>query len=471
MQSLSAYEWEFYSNMGGTTGDMVFQSLVPDNSQRREIYYFSREVASMSYQVPRGTVDLLPDDTRIWKYVERVFHSVCERFNYHEIRTPMFEQTELFVRSVGETSDIVTKEMYTFEDRGGRSLTLRPEGTAPVVRSYVENKMYGDPNQPVKLYYAGPMFRYERPQAGRQRQFHQFGVEAIGSSDPSLDAEVIALAWTFFQELSIGNLTLEINSVGCSECRPIHRKKLTEYLYPYREELCKDCQTRLERNPLRVLDCKVDRCKEIVKDAPSILDHLCEECTAHFTRLQSELNSLEIPFEVNPNLVRGLDYYTRTAFEFMEASIGAKSTVCGGGRYNGLVQEFGGPEHSGIGFGLGVERLMLAIKTQGIQLPVDSGIDVYVIALGEKATAARTRIIYDLRSAGLKVDTDYMERKMKAQIKAADRLQAKYALILGDDELNKGAVLMKDLASGEQQEVEIAHLVETCKKAVKKNLS
>jgi histidyl-tRNA synthetase len=423
----------------------------------------------MPFQVPRGTADLLPEDTRLWRYVESLIHRLCEKFNYEEIRTPMFEQTELFNRGVGETTDIVEKEMYTFQSRGGDSLTLKPEGTAPVVRSYVENKMYGDPNQPVKLYYVSPMFRYERPQAGRQRQFHQFGVEAIGSHDPAIDAEVISLAWSFFKELELSGLSLEINSVGCPTCRPLHREKLIQYLTPHKEELCKDCKSRLERNPLRILDCKVDRCREIVQHAPTITEYLCGECDSHFEQVKSYLDELGIPYLVNPRLVRGLDYYTRTSFEIMDESIGAKSTVCGGGRYNGLVKEIGGPDQPGIGFGLGLERLMLALKGKGIELPYPKGIDFYVIALGEAPARMRVKILQMLRAAGFRAETDYMERKMKAQLKAADRLGARYALILGDEELNQGIVQVKNLDNGEQQEVMIDHLIENCKELTKKN--
>lgn len=416
----------------------------------------------MAFQKPRGTVDLMPQDTQLWRYLEQRIHSICERYNYAELRTPLFENTDLFRRGVGETTDIVEKEMYTFESRGGDSLTLRPEGTAPTVRAYVEHKLYGDPNQPVKLYYMGPMFRYERPQAGRQRQFHQFGIEAIGSHDPAVDAEVIALAAQLFNDLGIQELDLELNSVGCSTCRPVHREKLVEFLMPHKEELCKDCQSRLERNPMRILDCKEDRCKTITADAPSIIDHLCSECDDHFTHVKGYLDDLDIKYQVNPKLVRGLDYYTRTAFEFMEGSIGAKSTICGGGRYNRLVEEVGGPDQPGIGFGMGIERLMLAISALGVELPIQRGIDVYLIALGEASSRERVRLLQKLRQAGIRAECDYMERKMKAQIKAADRLGARYAIIFGDDELQKGIVQLKDLTNGEQREINIDEIVAEC---------
>lgn len=417
----------------------------------------------MAFQKPRGTVDIMPKESAVWRYLERKIHDLCERYRYEEIRTPIFEQTDLFRRGVGETTDIVEKEMYSFESLGGDPLTLRPEGTAPVVRAYVEHKLYGDPNQPVKLYYMGPMFRYERPQAGRQRQFHQFGVEAIGSHDPAVDAEIIALASQLFNELGLSGVTLELNSVGCAICRPIHREKLIAYLTPYKEELCKDCQSRLERNPMRILDCKEDRCKAITAGAPSILNHLCNDCHDHFQRVQGYLDDLNVSYTINPRLVRGLDYYTRTAFEFMEGSIGAKSTICGGGRYNRLVAEIGGPDQPGIGFGMGIERLLLALSSQQIDIPITQGLDVYVVAMGDEAMRKRVNIVQRLRNEGVRVDCDYMDRKVKAQIKAADRLGATYVVIIGDEEIAKGTYQVKHLATGDQEELSWDQLLEKLK--------
>lgn len=417
----------------------------------------------MAFQKPRGTVDIMPTESAMWRYLEKQIHNLCERYHYEEIRTPIFEHTELFRRGVGETTDIVEKEMYSFESLGGDPLTLRPEGTAPVVRAYVEHKLFGDPNQPVKLYYMGPMFRYERPQAGRQRQFHQFGVEAIGSHDPAVDAEIIALASQLFSELGIRGVTLELNSVGCSSCRPIHREKLIAYLTPYKDQLCKDCQSRLERNPMRILDCKEDRCKAITADAPSILDHLCDDCDHHFQQVKGYLDDLSIQYTVNPRLVRGLDYYTRTAFEFMEGTIGAKSTICGGGRYNRLVAEIGGPDQPGIGFGMGIERLLLALSSQQIELPVTRGLDVYVVAMGTDAQRKRVEIVQRLRQAGVRADCDYMDRKVKAQIKAADRLGATYVVIIGEEEMAKGTFQVKHLATGTQEELDWNQLLEKMK--------
>lgn len=412
----------------------------------------------MSIHIPRGTADILPGEVELWQYIEQKSRELCQRFNYKEIRTPIFEHTELFQRGVGETTDIVEKEMYTFQDKGERNITLRPEGTAAVVRSYVENKMFGDPNQPTKLYYIGPMFRYERPQAGRMRQFTQFGVEAIGSSDPSIDAEVIALAMGFYEELGIQNLSLEINSVGCKTCRPVHREHLIQHLAERRHELCSDCQSRFERNPLRILDCKVDKCKEITKEAPNITEHLCDDCSPMFEEVKGHLQRLKISYEVNPRMVRGLDYYTQTAFEIMAEGFGSITTICGGGRYNGLVESIGGHDAPGIGFAMSIERVLLTLKAQKIELPVTKELDCYLIALGEQAEKEAVVLLNQLRKFGLKAEKDYQGRKMKAQFKAADRYQARYVLILGEEELAREAVVVKTMATGEQKEVSVQQL-------------
>jgi histidyl-tRNA synthetase len=406
-----------------------------------------------SFRMPRGTADILPGEVEIWHYVEEKMKDLCRRYNYAEIRTPIFEHTELFVRGVGETTDIVEKEMYTFLDKGERSITLRPEGTAGVVRSFVENKMYGQPQQPTKLYYMGPMFRYERPQAGRMRQFTQFGVEAIGAKDPSIDAEVIALAMQVYRELGLQNLRLEINSVGCGTCRPKHREALVSYLQRYEADLPEEDRSRLARNPLRVLDSKHPRTQEIVQDAPSILDYLCEDCAPHFEKLQQYLKALGIDFVVNHRMVRGLDYYTQTAFEIMVDGIGAIGTICGGGRYNGLVQEIGGEDVPGIGFALSIERLVLALQTQQILLPLEKKLDCYLVTLGDQAKVKGVSLVQRWREAGLKVDTDYLNRNLKPQMKSADRLQASYVAIIGDQELEKEVLLLKRMDTGEQVEL------------------
>ncbi|MFC6331541.1 histidine--tRNA ligase [Paenibacillus septentrionalis] len=409
----------------------------------------------MSFQRSPGTQDILPGVVEKWQYVESKARDICRRYNFREIRTPLFESTELFHRGVGETTDIVEKETYNFTDRGDRKLTLRPEGTAGVMRAYVENKLYGEPDVS-KLYYIGSMFRYERAQAGRYRQFNQFGVEAVGSVDPALDAEVIALGYTFYTEVGLKGVRVEINSVGTPEVRAAFRSKLLAFLEPMREHLCKDCQSRMDRNPLRVLDCKVDQHK--FTDAPSILDSLDEECEQHFTKVQQHLSDMGIPFDINHRLVRGLDYYTHTAFEFKAEGIGAIDTVGGGGRYNGLVADIGGPDQPGVGFGIGLERTVMLLEHQETELPDLTSIDVYLVALGEAADREVTRLVYELRTAGIRAERDYQGRKMKAQMKSADRLKAAYTAILGDDELANGEITLKNMATSEQRSVKLTEL-------------
>ncbi|BBI32574.1 histidine--tRNA ligase [Cohnella abietis] len=414
----------------------------------------------MNFQKPPGTQDILPGNSELWQYVENTARDVCRRYGFSEIRTPIFEATELFKRGVGETTDIVEKEMYTFEDRGKRSMTLRPEGTAGVVRSYLENKLFGEPDLS-KLYYIGPMFRYERAQAGRYRQFHQFGIEAIGSADPALDAEVIALGYTFYRELGLTGVTVDLNSVGTPAVRAEFREKLLSFLTPIKDTLCKDCQSRMERNPLRVLDCKVDQDK--FADAPSIVDSLDEECLAHFLRVRECLDEMEIPYNLNSRLVRGLDYYTHTAFEYKAQGIGAIDTIGGGGRYNGLVSEFGGDNQPGVGLGLGLERTLLLLESQKVKTNVNSGIDVYIVALGERAEKAIPALLQQLRNAGLSAERDYLGRKTKAQFKAAERNGARFAAVLGDDELERGEISLRAMTSGEQQAVKLGSLAEAIK--------
>lgn len=416
----------------------------------------------MVYKKPKGTQDFLPGTVEKWQYVEAKARDICRRFNYKEIRTPIFEQTELFQRGVGETTDIVAKEMYTFLDKSARSMTLRPEGTAGVVRAYVENKLYGEPDV-TKLYYIGPMFRYEQPQAGRYRQLHQFGIEAFGSADPAIDAEVIALGYLFYKELGLKDVVVELNSVGNAPSRAVYREKLQAYLKPMLPSLCKDCQERYERNPLRILDCKVDQ--EKFADAPSIIDSLDDECRSHFETVQSLLTRMGIEYRLNHRLVRGLDYYTHTAFEFKAGGIGAIDTIGGGGRYNGLVGAIGGPDQPGVGLGLGLERALLVLEAQGIELPVSEPLDVYLISLGEQAERETVKLLFELREAGLRADRDYQGRKLKAQLKSADRLGAKFAAILGDDELAQGVITLKNLASGEQETVALGELAAKLKEA------
>ncbi|QYR23420.1 histidine--tRNA ligase [Paenibacillus sp. sptzw28] len=411
----------------------------------------------MAFQKPPGTQDFLPGAVEKWQFVESKARDICRRFNFREIRTPIFEATDLFRRGVGETTDIVEKEMYTFTDRGDRSLTLRPEGTAGAVRAFVENKLYGEPDL-TKLYYIGPMFRYERQQAGRYRQFHQFGVEALGAVDAALDAEVIALGYTFYQEVGLTGVNVEVNSVGTPAVRAAFREQLLSFLLPKRELLCKDCQSRIERNPLRVLDCKTDQ--KHFEGAPSILDSLDEECRTHFESLKLHLTNMNIPFSINPRLVRGLDYYTHTAFEYKAEGIGAIDTIGGGGRYNGLVAEIGGPDQPGIGLGLGLERTVMLLESQGVELGSLHNVDVYLVGLGDAAERELTKIIYGLRMRGIAAERDYQGRKMKAQMKSADRLQVRYTAILGDDELERGEITLKDMATGEQKLVPLEKLAD-----------
>jgi histidyl-tRNA synthetase len=415
----------------------------------------------MSISIPRGTQDILPGEVEKWQLIEEKARELCEKYQYKEIRTPIFEHTDLFSRGVGDSTDIVQKEMYTFEDRGKRSLTLRPEGTAAVVRSYVEKKMFGLPNQPVKLYYMGPMFRYERPQAGRFRQFVQFGIEALGSNDPAIDAEVISLAMNLYKEMGLKKLKLIINSLGDKESRNAHRDALVNHFKPRIGEFCHDCQNRLEKNPLRILDCKVDREHELMETAPSILEFLNDFSKNYFEKLQRYLTQLDIPFEVDANLVRGLDYYNHTAFEIMSNAegFGAITTLCGGGRYNGLAEEVGGPETPGIGFALSIERFIAALNAEGIELEINESIDCYLAALGEEAKDYTVGLLQQLRRAGFSAERDYLNRKIKAQFKAADRLKAKYVAVLGDEELKNNKINVKNMATGEQVEIDLATFI------------
>ncbi|SER73643.1 histidyl-tRNA synthetase [Gracilibacillus ureilyticus] len=410
---------------------------------------------------PRGTQDLLPGVTEKWQYVEEKLKGLSKNYNYQEIRTPIFEHTELFQRGVGDTTDIVQKEMYTFTDKGDRSITLRPEGTASVVRSFVQHKLFGSPNQPVKLFYIGPMFRYERPQQGRMRQFVQYGVEALGSEDPAIDAEVIALAMSAYRELGLKSLKLVLNSLGDNESRNNHRKALIDHFSPVKDELCSDCQTRLEKNPLRILDCKKDRDHEAMATAPSILEFLNDYSRDYFDQVKAYLDAMEIPYVIDKNLVRGLDYYNHTAFEIMSdaAGFGAITTLSGGGRYNGLVQELGGPETPGIGFALSIERLLMALDAENIELPIDQSLDCYVIAFGDETKVKAASILQKLREAGVQADKDYQDKKMKAQFRAADRLKARFVLVLGEEELENNIIAVKNMETGDQENIGLNELI------------
>ncbi len=415
----------------------------------------------MSFKVPRGTQDILPGQTEKWQKVEEIIRHLCSVYRYPEIRTPIFESTELFQRGVGDTTDIVQKEMYTFKDRGDRSLTLRPEGTAAVVRSYVEHKMFGQPDQPVKLSYIGPMFRYERQQAGRYRQFVQFGVEAIGSKDPAIDAEVIALAMNVYESCGLKDLKLVINSLGDHEVRAKHREALVKHFEPHIHEFCSDCQSRLEKNPLRILDCKVDHDHPLMATAPALTDYLNEESASYFEQVKKYLDVLGISYVVDPNLVRGLDYYNHTTFEIMSTAegLGAITTLCGGGRYNGLVEEIGGPESPGIGFAMSIERLLLALEAEGKELDTESQLDMYIVAMDEEAKLKAVELASSFRAKGISTELDYSNRKMKAQMKSADRQNAQWVIVLGESELAEQKATVKNMSSGHQEMVPFFDLV------------
>lgn len=420
----------------------------------------------MAIQIPRGTADILPGEIEQWQYIEEKAKDLCRRYHYEEIRTPIFEHTELFQRGVGETTDIVQKEMYTFQDRSGRSLTLRPEGTASVVRSFIENKLYGQPEQPTKLYYIGPVFRYERPQKGRTRQFSQFGVEVFGSKDPAIDVEVIAMGVDFCRELGLQQVKPVINSLGDTESRNNYRKGLVQHFQPRIGEFCADCQERLHKNPLRILDCKKDQDHELMTSAPSILDFLNDESRQYFEDVKTHLTNMGIAYKVDPTLVRGLDYYNHTAFEFVSEAEDADTSISGGGRYNGLVEEIGGPDVAGIGFAFSIERLFVALAAEGISLPVAKSLDCYIVTIGERSKEAAPALLHKLRRAGLAADKDYLDRKVKAQFKGADRFNTKYVATLGDDELEAGVTSIKDLTNGEEEQIPLDQLVPYIKQNV-----
>ena len=396
----------------------------------------------------KGTNDVLPDESSNWQFVERQMLSTAALYGFKEIRVPVFEHTEVFLRSVGDTTDVVQKEMYTFDDKGGRSITLRPELTAGVIRSVIENGLVNGA-LPLKVCYVGGCYRYEKPQAGRLREFHQFGVECVGAAEPNADAEVIALARQVLNSIGIDKISLEINSIGCPECRKEYHKALKEYFSANKDKLCGTCLDRLERNPMRILDCKSPVCSEIAGNAPVVLDYLCDECKKHFEQVKSYLTAMNIEYTVNPHIVRGLDYYTRTVFEFVSGDIGAQSTVCGGGRYDGLVAQMGGPSVPTLGFAMGIEKLMLVLKNQGKELPSADKPDLYIAALGEKAQLKTAELCAALRADGFKVETDICGRGLKAQMKYANKIGAKYSLVLGDTEIGENSASLKNMADGE----------------------
>ncbi|MBQ2135453.1 MAG: histidine--tRNA ligase [Clostridia bacterium] len=407
----------------------------------------------------KGTNDILPSDSHKWQFVEGKMLETAELYGFKEIRVPVFEHTEVFLRSVGDTTDVVQKEMYTFDDKGGRSITLRPELTAGVIRSSIENGLVNGA-LPVKVCYIGGCYRYEKPQAGRLREFHQFGVECMGAAAPSADAEVISLARQILCNLGIDDISLEINSIGCPECRKKYHAALKEYFTAKTDELCDTCKDRLERNPMRILDCKSPICSGIAADAPVVIDYLCDDCAEHFEGVKAHLSAAGIEYKINPHIVRGLDYYTRTVFEFVSGDIGAQSTVCGGGRYDGLISQMGGPSVPSLGFAMGIERLMLAINNKGVELPDAHTPDIYIAAMGENAALKATELCAVLRNDGLKAQTDICARGLKAQMKYANKIGAKFSMVLGDDEISSGKAKLKDMEKGNEREIALDEISE-----------
>lgn len=406
----------------------------------------------------KGTKDVLPSEVYKNQYIEATCLTVAENFGYKEMRTPVFEHTELFQRGVGDTTDVVQKEMYTFDDKGGRSITLRPEGTAGAARSFLENGLSNEA-LPQKICYLTSCYRYEKPQAGRLREFHQFGIECFGATSPLADAEMIALAKQIFDELGVKDLHLELNSIGCPTCRAEYHKALKEYFASRVDELCDTCRDRLDRNPMRILDCKSPVCSEIAKDAPVVLDYLCDECKEHFEKTKSYLDAMNIEYIVNPQIVRGLDYYTKTVFEFVADSIGAQGTVCGGGRYDGLIEELGGQYTPSLGFAMGLERLQLVMEAQGCEFPEPSRPDLFIVAMGDKATLKAVEIAKDMRDEGYSVVYDLNGRSLRAQMKYADKINAKYNVVIGDNEVDTKSAVLKDMATGEQSDISLETFV------------
>ena len=407
----------------------------------------------------KGTQDVLPEVVYKNQFIEQTVLDIARKFGFREIRTPVFEHTELFQRGVGETTDVVQKEMYTFDDKGGRSITLRPEGTAGAVRAFLEHGLFNEA-LPQKFCYLINCYRYEKPQAGRWREFQQFGVEMLGAGAPAADAEVISLANEIFAFLGVEGLQLELNSIGCPECRKNYHNALKEYFETKKDELCPTCLGRLEKNPMRILDCKSPVCSGIGKDAPAILDYICDDCSAHFESVKKYLDKMNISYVVNPRIVRGLDYYTRTVFEFVSTQIGAQGTVCGGGRYDGLVEELGGQHIPSLGFGMGTGRLLMLLEAQGIELPKPSGCDLYIAPMGENASYEAAAIVADLRAGGISAQTDVVGRSLKAQMKYADKIGAKYTMVLGDDEVAQGKAKIKNMDNGESTEMELADIAD-----------
>ena len=417
----------------------------------------------------KGTNDILPEESNKWQFVESKMLETALQFGFKEIRVPVFEHTEVFLRSVGDTTDVVQKEMYTFDDKGGRSITLRPELTAGVIRSAIEKGLVNGA-LPQKLCYIGGCYRYEKPQAGRLREFHQFGVECVGAAAPNADAEVISLAKSVLDNIGIKNISLEINSIGCPECRKEYHKALKEYFSANAENLCDTCKDRLDRNPMRILDCKSPVCKKIAENAPVVIDFLCDDCRDHFEKVKANLEAMQIEYTVNPKIVRGLDYYTRTVFEFVSGDIGAQSTVCGGGRYDGLIGQMGGPKTPSLGFAMGIERLMMVLSAQNAELPEAPTCDLFIATLGENAILKASALCRLLRDEGYKVQTDICGRGLKAQMKYADKIGAKFTLVLGDNEVESGKATLKNMSNSAEKEIALAEIVEELGEELRKIL-
>ena len=415
----------------------------------------------MAIKAPKGTKDMLPQDSYRWHYIEREWAKICSEYGFKEIRTPVFESTDLFNRGVGETTDIVQKEMYTFEDMGGRSITLKPEGTSPAVRAFIESNMYAA-TQPTKLFYDTPCYRYEKPQAGRLREFHQFGIENFGTHSMLADAEIIALGHDFLSRMGIEDVELHISSVGCRKCRPVYRTALQDFLRPKYDCLCETCKSRFDKNPMRILDCKSSEDKELVKGAPVMIDYLCEDCRRDFDDLRLYLDAMGIDYIVDPSIVRGLDYYTKTAFEFITTKIGAQGTVCGGGRYDHLIEEVGGPDMPGVGFGLGKERLLLLMEACGHDFGADDSPQVFLAWIGDEARSYSLKLLHELRGSGIRADMDTRERNLKGQMKYADKLGSAYTIVIGEDEVKSGELTLKNMSTSEQTRVrreELANVI------------
>ena len=405
----------------------------------------------MAIKAPKGTKDMLPQDAYKWQYIEKEWARICSEYGFREIRTPLFESTDLFHRGVGDTTDIVQKEMYTFDDMGGRSITLKPEGTSPTVRAFIESNLYAE-TQPTKVFYDTPCYRYEKPQAGRLREFHQFGIENFGTTSMMADAEIIALGHDFLKRMNI-DVELHISSVGCRKCRPVYRKALQDFLRPKYDCLCETCKSRFDKNPMRILDCKSPEDKEAVKDAPMMLDYMCEDCRKDFEDLKAYLDAMGIEYTVDPSIVRGLDYYTKTAFEFITNKIGAQGTVCGGGRYDHLIEEVGGPDMPGVGFGLGKERLLLLMDKCGHDFGAAPAPQIFLAWIGDEAKLYALNLLHELRSMGIRADMDTRERNLKGQMKYANKLGAEYTAVIGDDEVASGEITLKNMSTSEQTKV------------------